>query len=154
MPPLGAVVYEHWLAAQRDPVKALAFDVSRSHCVLLQAYREEITSHHNLPARANFLIVFKSTSAFTLNVELIDIVRQHSNPMVVVMVSQTSALFRAVGWYVSSIDLETVDLCSDLAFLAQATSGEAYAVILASVVALALLVIIAVSLLPAAPALT
>lgn len=154
MPPLAAIVHWHWLAAQHEPVAALAFHANSSGCELLQAYREPLTSHHELPPRANLVIVFQSDLPLVPHAQLISIARQHSAHLIVVIVNQASVQFHAVGWYVSAIDLETVDLSADLPLPAQAHSREAYAVILASVVALTLLVIIAVSLLPAAPALT
>jgi hypothetical protein len=156
MPTLAATVHEYWLAAQREPVAALALGVSSSRCVLLQAYPAALNSHDDLSPRANLLIVFQTHLPLVPDAQLISIARQHSDPLIVVIVNQASVRFHAVGWYVSAIDLEAVDLSTDLILAAQssASSREAYAVALAAVVALVLLVIIAVSLLPVAPALT
>lgn len=154
MPPLAAIVHKHWLAAQREPVAALAFHANSSECQLLETYREALTAHDVLPPRTNLVIVFQSDLPLVPHARLISITRQHSAHLIVVIVNQASVQFHAVGWYISPVDLETVDLSADLPLPTEARSGEAYAVVLASVVALALLVIIAVSLLPAAPALT
>ncbi|MFQ3646697.1 MAG: hypothetical protein SNJ54_00565 [Anaerolineae bacterium] len=154
MPSLKAIVYEYWLAAQRVPARALALEIDASRCKLLQTYREALTAEDNLPLCANLLIVFQDNLPLVLDAQLINVVRQRRDRMIVVVVNQASAQFYAAGWYISDIDLEAVDLSSDLSVLTHASSGEAYAVVAAAVVALALLVIIAVSLLPAAPALT
>jgi hypothetical protein len=154
MPSLEAIVYEYWLAAQRVPARALALEIDASRCKLLQSYREALISRDELPQRANLLIVFQAELPLVLDAQLVSIVRHHRDRMIVVVVDRASAQFYAAGWYISDIDLEAVDLSSDLSVLTHASSGEAYAVVAAAVVALVLLVIIALSLLPAAPALT
>ncbi len=154
MPSLQSIVYEYWLAAQRVPARALALEIDASRCKLLQSYGEALTSHDDLPQRANLLIVFQAELPLVLDAQLVNIVRHHRDRMIVVVVKQASAQFYAAGWYISAIDLEAIDLSSDVSVLTHIRSGEAYAVIVSAVVALILLVIIAVSLLPAAPALT
>lgn len=153
MLPLSAIVYEQWLSARKEKIAAAALSVTAVSCQVLQTYKKPVTHHDELPLNTNFLIVFEDRLPLTLNRSLIELVRKHNQTSVVVVADSTSDQFRAKGWRISAIDLESLDLSEGYSEQPHPVSGEFWSVVLAAVVALSLLVIIAVSLLPAAPSL-
>lgn len=153
MLPLKSIVYEHWLSARKEQIAMTALHVTASSCQVLRTYKAPVAPHDSLPLSANFLIVFEANSALIPSHSLIELVRKRDQAAVVVLVDSASSQFRAKGWRISAIDVEAVDLSSGHLEQSRLTSGEAWSVVLAAVVALSLLVIIAVNLLPAAPAL-
>ncbi|XWX04955.1 hypothetical protein VZO05_05240 [Aggregatilineales bacterium SYSU G02658] len=153
MLPLKSIVYEHWLSARREKIAAAALSVTVVSCQVLQTYKKPVTHHDELPLNTNFLIVFEDRLPLTPNRSLLELVRKHDQVAVVVLVDNASNQFRAKGWRISAIDLESLDLSEGYSEQLYPVSGEFWSVVLAAVVALSLLVIIAISILPAAPVL-